>query len=225
MKAFKRVGEATAPDGTVLTLYEHDGAYGIRVNGVELMSTRRHESEDKIAELVCMPLQRLASVRVLIGGLGLGFTLKAALRCLATDARVVVAEIIPAVVAWNRDLRFGLAGTAVDDERDDLRLGDVAHLLQHSPRAFDAIMMDVDNGANALTTAANTRLYCNAGIEIAAAALRPNGRLAYWSAHSDRAFEQSLRRVGMHVVVTNVRSHPSSRTYHTVFVAQRSKDD
>lgn len=172
-----------------------------------------------------MPLQRLPGARVLIGGLGLGFTLKAALRCLATDAHVVVVEILPDVVAWNRDLRFGLAGTALDDGRVDLRLGDVAHLLQRSPRAFDAIMLDVDNGADALTTAANTRLYRNAGIETAAAALRPNGRLAYWSAQSDRAFERSLRRVGMHVVVTKVRSHPSSGTYHTVFVAQRPTDD
>ena len=223
MKKCNHVGEAIAPDGTVLALYEHDGAYVIRVNGVELMSTRRYQSEDRLAELTCVGLQRIAGVRALIGGLGLGFTLRAALRCLAADARVIVAEILPEVVAWHRNPNLQLAGAALNDERVDLRLMDVTRILEESPAMFDAIMLDVDNGADPLTTTTNAHLYRDAGIEMAGAALRPDGRLAYWLAHTDRAFERAVRRVGLKFEVTKVRSHASSGTWHTVLVAHRPK--
>jgi spermidine synthase len=111
VKKFERLDEATAPDGTVLTLCRHDGAYFIRVNGVELMSTRRHRSEDRLAELVCAPLRERPGACVLIGGLGLGFTLRAALRALAADARVVVAELVDAVIRWNADRACACATT------------------------------------------------------------------------------------------------------------------
>ena len=106
MKKLERLETATTPDGTVLSLYRHDGAYSVRVDGAELMSTRRHNSEDALAELVCAPLRDQPAARVLIGGLGLGFTLKAALAALASDARVVVAEIMPEVIAWNRNSEY-----------------------------------------------------------------------------------------------------------------------
>jgi spermidine synthase len=220
VKRVERLGEATAPDGTVLTLYRHDGAYSIRVDGVELMSTRRHHSEDRLAELVCVPLGERPGVRVLIGGLGLGFTLRAALRALGADARVVVAEIVAGVIAWNRNPDYALAATALGDARVDLRHEDVARVLERSPGAFDAIMLDVDNGAAPLTTAGNARLYRDAGIRMAAAALRPGGRLAYWSAGGDEAFEAALRRAGLVVETARVRAHATAGGRHTLFVAR-----
>src|SRR6476469_853354 len=113
MKRYERLGEARTPNGTVITLYRHDGAYLIRADGVELMSTRRHRSEDRLAEVACAPLRDVPRARVLIGGLGLGFTLRAALRELREDAEIVVAELLAEVIAWNRDPAFGLSDEAM----------------------------------------------------------------------------------------------------------------
>jgi spermidine synthase len=220
MKPTERLGTATAPDGTVLTLYRHDGAYSIRVNGVELMSTRRHHSEDRLAELACAPVAGRAGVRALIGGLGLGFTLRAALTVLAADAHVVVAELVADVIAWNRTPEYGLAADALADPRVELRHADVADLLRAAPGAYDAIMLDVDNGAESFTTAGNARLYGAGGIRTAIAALRPGGRLAYWSAEVDPAFERALRRAGLAVDVARVRAHASAGGWHALYVAR-----
>ena len=222
MKPFRRLGEAVAPDGSVLALFEHDGAYVIRVNGVELMSTRRHNSEDALANLVCLPLQEQHAPRVLIGGLGLGFTLKAALRVLPSDAHVIVAEIVSEVIDWNRNPDFPLAGDALRDPRVELFHDDVAHVLQRYPQAFDAIMLDVDNGADPLTTSGNASLYRPVGIHLAVEALRPAGRLAYWSAVDDHSFEGALRQAGLSVKVSHVRAHTTSGPWHSLFVAQVS---
>lgn len=220
MKRFERLGEATAPDGTVLTLYRHDGAYSIRVGTVELMSTRRHHSEERLAELVCAPLRETPGARVLIGGLGLGFSLQAALRSLGDDARVVVVELVAGIIDWNRNPDYGLAAAALGDPRVELRHDDVANVLAEGRGGFDAILLDVDNGAEALTTAGNARLYRRDGIRTAAAALRPNGRLAYWSASGDPAFETALRRAGLAVETTRVRAHPTAGGWHTLIVAR-----
>lgn len=221
MKKYERLDEAAAPDGTVLTLYRHDGAYYIRVGGVELMSTRRHSSEDRLAEVVCEPLRDVAGARVLIGGLGLGFTLRAAVRLLAPDAEVVVAELVEAVIRWNENPDYALAATELRDPRVRIVHDDVARVLAASPNAFDGVMLDVDNGADALTSAPNARLYGDAGIRLAAAALRPGGRLAYWSADLDPAFADALRRAGLAVETTGARAHPSTRTRHAIYVARR----
>jgi spermidine synthase len=222
VKRIERLGEAVAPDGTKLMLTRHDGAYAIHVGGRELMSTRRHHSEDVLAELVCAPLADREGARVLIGGLGLGFTLRAALRSLAADARVVVAEIVEEVIAWNRNPDYALASDALLDPRVDLRHDDVANVLQASPGAFDAIMLDVDNGAAPMTTKGNAGLYRAQGIRRAAAALRPGGRLAYWSATDDPAFEKALWGVGLKVEATRARAHPTLSAWHTIFVATRA---
>ncbi|HVG43107.1 MAG TPA: hypothetical protein VM890_00200 [Longimicrobium sp.] len=223
MKRTERLGEAVAPDGSVLVLYRHDGAYALHVDGRELMSTRRHHSEDVLAELVCAPLSDRGGARVLIGGLGLGFTLRAALRSLAPDARVVVAEIVEEVIRWNQDPDYALAADALLDPRVDLRHDDVANVLAESAGGFDAIMLDVDNGAAAMTTRGNAGLYRAQGIRRAAAALRPGGRLAYWSAGGDPAFEAALRRAGMAVEATRVAAHPGLKSFHTIFVATRAE--
>lgn len=221
MKRVERLGEAVTPDGSVMALYRHDGDYAIRVDGEELMSTRRHHSEDVLAEVVCEPLREREGARVLIGGLGLGFTLRAALRSLAPDARVVVAEIVEEVIRWNRNPDYALAAEALDDPRVELLHDDVGNVLAAGAGEFDGIMLDVDNGAAALSTRGNAALYRAEGIRRAAAALRPGGRLAYWSAGGDPEFERALRREGLSVEVTRARPHPGLRAWHTIFVATR----
>lgn len=221
MKPFERLDAAAAPDGTVLTLYRHDGAYVIRVDGLELMSTRRHHSEDRLAALACAPLRQMPGARVLVGGLGLGFTLRAALGALAPDAAVDVVELIDAVIRWNANPAYALAGPALQDPRVTVRCDDVVRVLAASPGAFDGILLDVDNGADALTTAGNARLYRAAGIRAAAAALRPGGRVAYWSAGDAPAFADALRRAGLHVEATHARAHATAGPRHTLYVARR----
>jgi spermidine synthase len=222
VKTFECLEQATAPDGTVLTLHRHDGAYVVWADGAELMSTRRHHSEERLAELACAPLRGQPGVRVLIGGLGLGFTLRAALRTLAADASVVVAELVAAVIAWNANPDYALAGAALRDPRVTVRHADVVAVLREGAGRFDAVVLDVDNGAAPLTTAGNARLYRDAGIATAVAALRPGGRLAYWSADADPAFERALRRAGLTVEVTRVRAHATSGPRHTLYVCRRA---
>lgn len=219
MKKLERLAEARTPDGTVLALFRHDGDYVIRADGAELMSTRHHHSEDRLAELACAPLRHRADARVLIGGLGFGFTLKAALRILPAGAQVVVVELVRAVIDWNERPDYDLAGAALRDPRVTLRHADVAQELRESAGAFDAIMLDVDNGPDPMTTSGNGALYGDAGVRMAAAALRPAGRLLYWSAQDDRAFERTLRRAGLTVETSRVWSHGTSGTLHTLFVA------
>jgi spermidine synthase len=186
------------------------------------MSTRHHHSEDRLAELACRPLRDRAGACVLIGGLGFGFTLRTALRILPADARIVVAELVRAVIDWNERPDYGLAGDALRDPRVELRHADVAQVLRESAGTFDAIMLDVDNGPDPMTTSGNGALYGDAGVRSSAAALRPQGRLAYWSAQDDRGFERTLRRAGMVVETSRVWSHGTSGALHTIFVASAS---
>jgi spermidine synthase len=221
VKRVERLDETTAPDGTVLTLFRHDGAYYLRANGVELMSTRRHHSEERMAELVCAPLRHTAGARVLIGGLGFGYTLRAALRALDDDAEVLVVELLAAVIRWNTSAEYGLGAAALRDPRVTLRHDDVAHVLASGRGRFDGILLDVDNGADALTTTRNARLYRAAGIRTAAAALRPGGRLAYWSAGADTALERALQRAGLAVSVTTARAHATGGPRHFVYIGRK----
>jgi spermidine synthase len=221
LKRFERLDQTTSPDGTVLTLYRHDDAYYIRANGVELMSTRRHHSEERLAELVCTPLRETPKARLLIGGLGFGYTLRAALRSLRADASVVVVELLEAVIHWNENPEWGLGEDALRDPRVELHHDDVARVLASSPAHFDGIMLDVDNGADPLTTARNAGLYRDAGIRTAAAALRPGGRLAYWSAGEDPKLARALRRAGMTVEPTTARAHATTGPRHVLYVAHR----
>jgi spermidine synthase len=220
MKKLERLAEARTPDGTTLVLFRHDGDYLIRADGAELMSTRHHHSEDRLAELGCAPLRERDDARVLIGGLGFGFTLRAALRILPAGAHVVVAELVRAVIDWNENADYALAGGALRDPRVAVCHADVVQLLRESPAAFDAVMLDVDNGPDPMTTSGNGALYGDAGIRMTVAALRPGGRVVYWSAQDDRKFERTLRRAGLEVAAARVWSHGTKGTLHTLFVAR-----
>ena len=212
--------QVTTPDGRLMTLHEHDGAFTIRVAGVELMTTRQHHSEERLALLACEPLRRVRGARVLIGGLGFGFTLRTALGILGADAAVVVAELIPEVVAWNRDPAYGLAGPTLEDPRVTIVVGDVGDVLRRDKAAFDAVILDVDNGAAGLTTVDNGRLYTAIGLTRARAALRPRGCLAVWSADGDPAFAERMRRSGFAVTTERARVHAGGGSWNHLFIGR-----
>ena len=223
MKPLERLGEARTPNGTVLTLYRHDGAYLIRADGVELMSTRRHLSEDRLAEVACAPLKDRAQARVLIGGLGLGFTLREALRHLRDDAEVVVAELVPEVITWNADASYDLSAEAMRDPRVRVVRDDVSNVLRDNAGGFDAIMLDTDNGPDGMLMSENARLYERHGIGATIAALRAGGSIVYWSVGDDPKFAAALRGSGLEVETLRVRAHDTSGPMHTLYVATRRK--
>ncbi len=219
MKPLERLGEARTPNGTLLALFRHDGAYLIRADGVELMSTRRHLSEDRLAEVACAPLREVAGVRVLIGGLGLGFTLRAALRQLGADAEIVVAEFMEEVIAWNANPQYNLSWEAMGDPRVRVVHDDVTNVLQANPGAFNAIMLDTDNGPDGMLMSENARLYAARGIATTVAALRAGGAIAYWSVGDDPRFVDALQRAGLGVTTQHVRAHETAGPMHTLYVA------
>jgi spermidine synthase len=219
MKPLERLGEARTPTGSVLQLYRHDGAYLIRADGVELMSTRRHLSEDKLAEVACAPLAAKPGARVLIGGLGLGFTLREALRHLLPDAEVVVAELVKEVITWNANPDYALSAEAMKDPRVRIVNDDVSNVLRQNAGGFDAIMLDTDNGPDGMIMKENSRLYATRGIANTMAALKAGGTIAYWSVGDDPGFVRALENAGLDVTAMKVRAHATSGPFHTLYLA------
>jgi spermidine synthase len=220
VKKWTPVDRTLTPDGKTISLHEHDGSYAIRIGGVALMSTRQHASEEKIAELACAHVRGIRGARVLIGGLGFGFTLRAALSAVAPDATVVVAEILAAVIAWNSNPSFKLAVDAMADPRVIVLQQDVGEVIRKTRAGFDCIILDVDNGPAALSTVGNHRLYDHTGLQAARTALRPMGCVAFWSAAPDRAFEKRMIHAGFTVDVQRCRSHSNSGARSTVFLGR-----
>jgi len=210
-------------NGGELCLYRRGEEFSIRVGNRELMNSRVHGSEEALAELACARIAGRARPRILIGGLGMGFTLAAALRGLGPEGRVTVAELVPAVVAWNRGHLAALAGHPLQDARVTVQEVDVAQILRAEWQAYDAILLDVDNGPEALGRKENDWLYARPGLEAAHAALRAAGLLAVWSAAPNRTFVQRLRRAGFTVeeVHTPARSSGKGRR-HTIWLAVRA---
>jgi len=205
-----------------LGLYQRGPDYFIKiVGGQDLMNTRAHASEDALGAIACKGLRGKAKARVLIGGLGMGFTLSASLKALGTDAEVVVAEIVPGVVEWNRGSLGACADRPLDDGRVQVHVADVAVLLRDERAGFDAIVLDVDNGPDGLTRASNESLYSRTGLSVAFDALRPGGTLAIWSAGPDRVFTKRLRSVGFVVEEVTVRAHAGKGARHVIWMARR----
>ncbi len=207
MKPWVLLETATIPGGGELHLFQHVRDFAIRVGREELMNSISHGSEDALARLGFARCAARAGRRILIGGLGMGFTTAAALRDAAPDDRITVAELIPAVVVWNRGPLAPLAGNPLADPRVEVYTGDVAALVRAQVRTYDLILLDVDNGPQALTTNANHWLYGAAGLAKAYAALRPAGVLAVWSAGADAAFTRRLRQAGFQVELAEARAH------------------
>jgi len=222
LKHWDHLGDAPIPGtGKSLSLFRGKDDFFIRISsgGGELMSTRKHGSEDALGALPCRKLRNAASARVLIGGLGMGFTLAAVLKEVGAGAEVTVAELIPEVVDWNRGPLGERTGYPLNDPRTRVHIGDVVRLLRSKRNHYDVIALDVDNGPEGLTLPSNDRLYSESGIAIAQQALRPGGILAYWSAGPDQAFHDRLRRCGFMVEEITVYAHGNKGARHTVWLA------
>lgn len=223
MKPWEVLGRAATPDGTELTLSRHISEYVIKAGVRPLMSSRMHGSEDALAVLGCRRASTLKRPRVLVGGLGMGFTLRAALDVLPAAARVVVAELVPAVVEWNRGPLGTLAQRPLKDPRVRIEERDVAVTMRTNPGYFDAVLLDVDNGPASLTASSNDALYDREGVANARASLRPRGTLAVWSANDNRRYERELRACGFSVMREHVSGHTKNRgPRHTILVATLS---
>jgi len=222
MRHWTLLGEAFIPgSGQTLCLYQGKDDFFIKISsgGGELMSTRKHGSEDALGALPCRRLKNRESARVLIGGLGMGFTLAAVLREVGPGAEVTVAELIPEVVEWNRGPLGEYSAYPVNDPRTRIHIGDVGKLLRRARARYDVIALDVDNGPEGLTTSSNDWLYSEKGIVAAQEALRPGGILAYWSAGPDQAFHDRLRRCGFMVEEVRVFAHGRKGARHTIWLA------
>jgi len=218
------IDSTTVPaSDTELSLWRCNDDFAIRISGVpgDLMNSRRHHSEDALAEFTCTRLSAIENAQILVGGLGMGFTLAAVLKTVGVSAEVIVAELVPAVVEWNRGLLGRCAGRPIEDSRTRIHLGDVADLLKQPADNFDAILLDVDNGPDPMTHSDNEWLYSRAGLKCIYQKLRPAGIVAIWSARADQAFMNRLKKTGFTVQLRTVRARPGKGSRHKIFVAQK----
>ena len=202
-------------------LYRHDGDYIFRVHGADLMTSRVHGSEELLAELALARLPDATNARVLVGGLGMGFTLATVLRLVGPEAQVDVVELIPEVLAWNREWLGELNGHPLRDPRVSVRQGDVVRCIREARSAYDAILLDVDNGPEALTREGNDRVYSVRGLGAAHAALRPAGVLAIWSATQLPWFTARIREARFDVSMEKVRARRDKGARQTIWLATR----
>ena len=221
MRPFETLDRVPRADGTVLSLHHRDGDYFIHLDGEELMSTRRTGSEAALARVACQQRPEGQNPRVLIGGLGFGYTLRAALEALPPRAEVVVAEIYSAVVEWNRELLEPIHRQTLEDERVVIQNANVWDLLD-GRQTFDVVLLDVDNGPSAWCLTSNSRLYDRKGLQRIRASLAPRGVLAVWSAYADEAFVKRLKKSGFSTRVERVRDHHRKGAQHTIFIASKT---
>jgi len=223
VQPFLTLAEAETAEGAKLTLHRRGQEFFLRVNGQALMGTNAPESERMLAKLGCEGLLGKRGVRVLIGGLGFGFTLRAVLELLVEDGLVEVAELLPEVVAWNREHLAEVNGLLVDDSRVRMVLGDVYDLMvKGEAERYDAILLDVDNGPVAMVQEGNGRMYQADGLAMIGRVLKPGGCVAFWSASGDPAFVRRLAKAGFAVQVEAVKAYAQAkRKVHTIFLGRR----
>jgi len=219
VKPTTNLATSLSPDGETLLLQEHDGDYFLKIGGVPLMSTTASSSEQTMAELGCGGEVR--KQRVLMGELGCGCTLRRVWELVRADSRDEVAELLQVIVDWNREHLGPVNGALLDDPRVEVIMKDVFKIMQSGDR-YDAILLDVDNSPDPLVQKGNGRLYQRRGLEIAKAALRPKGRVVYWSAHEDSGFVKLLRKVFSRVEAIPAKAYPQAKkSTHTLFLAER----
>jgi spermidine synthase len=217
------IDRAQIPGGGELRLMRRGAEFSIKLGHNELMNSRLSGSEQALATFACDEIKDRAQLQILIGGLGMGFTLRAALTVLGKQARIIVAELVPAVVAWAHGPMADLFGDSLTDPRVDIREVDVGDLIRPHPSAYDAILLDVDNGPEGMTRKANDGLYNQAGLNAAIAALRPGGVLAVWSSSPSPKFTRRLRRTGFDVREIPLRAKgPHGGARHFIWLATRS---
>ncbi|MHA4836077.1 spermidine synthase [Sphingopyxis sp. MSC1_008] len=221
MKIRELIGTAEVPGGDALRLYRRGDDFIIAIDRNELMSSRMSGSEEALATMTCDRLRSPKAASLLIGGYGMGFTLRAALATLGADAKIAVAELVPGIIEWARGPMAELAAGCLDDPRVELVLGDVAKAIGAATRRYDAILLDVDNGPDGLTREANEGLYSAAGLATAKAALRPGGILAIWSAAPDARFTRRLTAAGFQVEEVGVRARSNGKgPRHVIWFAR-----
>ena len=223
MKPHIKLAEAQTPEGKCLTLHVHDGAYSLRLNGRDLMHSAVAASEIHLGQLAAERIGAAAPAKVLIGGLGLGFTLQSVLAAAGPNVQVVVAELLPVVVEWNRTHLKTLNGHLLDDPRVEVRVANVCAVLgQAKPGEYDAVLLDIDNGPTAMVQAGNARLYDTRGIQRIMRAVRPGGRAAIWSASVDAPFAARLQRIAGNLTAVPARLHRTAkRSTYTIYVADK----
>lgn len=205
-----------------LRLYQRGAEFSIRIGQYELMNSRMYGSEDALGMLAAELVGERTGARILIGGLGMGYTLAAVLKGLGRKGGVVMAELVPAVVTWNRGPLSALAGRPLDDKRVTVVVRDVGNVIGAEAGAYDAILLDVDNGPAALVSKTNDRLYGNRGLQAAFAALRPHGFLAVWSSNDEPAFTRRLRDAGFDVELRRVRARGAAGgSRYVIWLARR----
>jgi spermidine synthase len=222
MIARQCLATAKIPGGDELRLYSHDRDFMILLKRDELMSTRMRGSEEALATQTIARLGQRPAPRLLIGGYGMGFTLRAALAVLDAQAQVTVAELVPAIVEWARGPMADLTAGCLDDPRVSLVMGDVAEVIGAVTASWDAILLDVDNGPDGLVRVANDRIYSPAGLASARRALRPGGVLAVWSAAPDAGFTRRLRSAGFAVEEASISARPNGKgPRHVIWFARK----
>jgi spermidine synthase len=211
------------PGGGELRLKQRGAEFSIMLDHDELMNSRLSGSEEALATIACEKIRRHKTPRILIGGLGMGFTVRAALAALGPDARIVVAELVPAVVAWARGPMAEVFGTSLTDPRVSIREADVGEVIRSDAAAFDAILLDVDNGPEGLTRKANDALYDLKGLGGARVALRPGGVLVVWSSGPNPKFTWRLRKAGFEMEEVRARANGSrGGARHVIWIATRA---
>ncbi|MBL7981321.1 MAG: hypothetical protein JNL52_05870 [Flavobacteriales bacterium] len=224
MRINKLLDRAQIPDnGGELLLYQRGDEFSIEVAGIsgELMSTAIHGSEDALADLALQRLRTPSEAHVVIGGLGMGFTLAAVLRLVGNKGRVIVAELVPEVIKWNQGPMGERSGNPLSDPRTVVHQGDVLELIRAGNGSYDAILLDTDNGPEGLTQPRNNRLYSHRGLRSAYNALRPGGVLAVWSTHPHDPFTRRLGMAGFRVDEKKVFAHRDKGTKHHLWFAMR----
>ncbi|MCB2048331.1 MAG: spermidine synthase [Novosphingobium sp.] len=221
MIARELLGTAQVPGGVLLELYRHDRDFMIVVGNNELMSTRRWGSEVALAEMALDRLGNPPAPHLLIGGYGMGFTLRAALAKMGAQGRATMAELVPEIIDWARGPMAQLANGCLDDPRVELRMGDVAEMIEDARGEYDAILLDVDNGPDGLVREENDRIYSRTGLAAVKEALAPGGVVAIWSAAPDPAFTRRLGKAGFEVDETRVAARSNGKgTKHTIWFAK-----
>jgi len=225
MKELTKLGTAIIPNnGGELVLLQRDDEFSIKLSGSRgvLMNSRVYNSEQELAKLGCAHIKNKDSAEVLVGGLGMGYTLATALQCVTASSKVTVAELIPEVVEWNRGPLGECAGKPLGDNRSHVQLGDIADLIKQQQPNFDAILLDVDNGPEGITNRDNDWLYSSAGLSGLYNSLRPQGMLAVWSAGPDFKFITQLKKAGFKVTDKTVRARAGGKgSRHTIFLAKK----
>ena len=223
MKPFRNLAQTRTPDGSLFTLHEHDGEFFLKLNGRQLMSTTSTTSELLLAQLPCEGLALRPHSRVLIGGLGLGFSLQRALELVGPSGTVEVAELLPEVVDWNREFLMEVNGALLDDPRTKIWVHDVFDVIRRSKKNYyDAILLDVDNGPTSFVQADNSRIYTKSGMDLIFHALKPGGKVAFWSACEEPGFVRTLAAANFRAEAFEAKAHErAKRAAHVIYIGER----